>query len=44
MSQIESVTLGESASVVSPCDEALHAAAKDIVWQAAMSEQCLSNV
>ena len=38
MSQIDSVTLGESASVVSPCDEALYAAAKDIVWQAAMSE------
>ena len=38
MSQIDSVTLGESASVVSPCDEALYVAAKDIVWQAAMSE------
>ena len=30
MSQIDSVTLGESASVVSPCDKALHVAAKDI--------------
>jgi hypothetical protein len=38
MSQIDSVTLGESASVVSPCDEALYVVAKGIVWQAAMSE------
>ena len=38
MSQIDSVALGESASVVSPCDEALYVAVKDIVWQAAMSE------
>ena len=38
MSQIDSITLGESVSVVSPCDEALCVAVKDIVWQAALSE------
>ena len=38
MSQIDSITLGESVSVVSPCDEALYSAVKDIVWQAALSE------
>ena len=38
MSQIDSVTLGESASVVSPCDEALYVAAKDIEGGALESE------
>jgi hypothetical protein len=38
MSQADTVTLGESASVVSKCDEALCVSAKELVWSSALSE------
>jgi hypothetical protein len=37
MSQIESVTLGEEASVVADCDAVLHASAKEVVWSNALA-------
>ena len=37
MSQIESVTLGEEASVVADCDAVLYASAKEVVWSNALA-------
>ena len=36
MSQIESVTPGEEASVVADCDAVLYASAKEVVWSNAL--------
>jgi hypothetical protein len=36
MSQVDSVTLGEEASIVADCDAVLHASAKRIVWSNAV--------
>ena len=36
MSQTESVTLGEEASVVADCDAVLYASAKEVVWSNAL--------
>ena len=36
MSQVDSVTLGEEASVVADCDAVLYASAKEIVWSNAL--------
>jgi hypothetical protein len=36
MSQIDSVTLGEEASVVADCDAVLYASAKEVVWSNAL--------
>ena len=37
MSQIETVTLGEEASVVADCDAVLYASAKEVVWSNALA-------
>ena len=37
MSQTESVTLGEEASVVADCDAVLYASAKEVVWSNALA-------
>ena len=37
MSQVDSVTLGEGASVVADCDAVLYASAKEIVWSNALT-------
>ena len=44
MSQIESVTLGEEASVVADCDAVLHASAKEIVWSNALTISGVSTL
>ena len=37
MSQVDSVTLGEEASVVADCDAVLYASAKEVVWSNALA-------
>ena len=36
MSQVDTVTLGEEASVVADCDAVLYASAKEVVWSNAL--------
>jgi hypothetical protein len=37
MSQVDTVTLGEEASVVADCDAVLYASAKEVVWSNALA-------
>ena len=44
MSQVDSVTLGEDASIVADCDAVLYASAKEIVWSNALTISGVSTL